>query len=187
MKTRITVRMSEKVSNREYIVEVCQKDKTNLCTLRKKVKAKNALINALLLPLGYESVYIVDVLVGSFERYEHLQNKDVAYVQINSLDYINDIWNYYLAGDGSSTSDLDNSLSKHHFENVTTKNITKLAKIYKMACIDKAFDNLYNAANKDTKKSVRSLRCYYNTISNFGIVRDVCKILAKMSRTWKKI
>lgn len=152
MTTRITVRMFEKVSNREYIVEVCQKDKTNLRTLRKKVKAKNDRINALLLPLGYESAYAIDVLIGFIERYEHLKNKDIDYVKKHSFEYINDLWNLYLAGDGSSTADIDNSLSKHHFENVTTKNITKLTKIYKLACIDEAFDGLYRDAHKDTKK-----------------------------------
>jgi hypothetical protein len=152
MKTRITVRMFEKVSNREYIVEVCEKDKTNLRTLRTKVKAKNDRINALLLPLGYESAYVIEVSVGCLERYEHLKNKDIDYVKKHSFEYINDLWNLYLAGDGSSTADLDNSLSKYHFENLTTKNITKLAKIYKMACIDNAFDALYNNANKDIKK-----------------------------------
>jgi uncharacterized protein YjaG (DUF416 family) len=152
LKTRITVRMFEKVRNVEYIVELCEKDKTNLRTLMKKVKAKNARINALLLPLGYESVYVVDVSVGYLERYEHLKNKDIDYVNTHSADYINDLWNFYLAGDGSSTTDLDSSLSKYHFANVTNKNITKLAKIYKLACIDNAFDTLYKNANKDMKK-----------------------------------
>lgn len=153
MKTRITVRMLEKVSNTEYIVEVCQKDKTNMRTLRKKVKAKNDSINALLLPLGYESAYAIEVSVGIIERYEHLKNKDIDYVKANSSEYINDIWNLYLvAGESSNTADLDNSLTKYHFENVTMKNITKLAKIYKLACIDDAFDALYNSAFFDKTK-----------------------------------
>lgn len=153
MKTRITVRMLEKVSNAEYIVEVCQKDKTNMRTLRKKVKAKNDSINALLLPLGYESAYAIEVQIGSIERYEHLKNKDIDYVKANLFQYINDIWNSYLADDGGAGSiDLDNSLTKYNFENVTIKNITKLAKIYKLVCIDNAFDSLYRSAGKDTTK-----------------------------------
>lgn len=152
MTTRVTVRMFEKVSKCKYIVEVCQKDKTNMRTLRTKVKAKNDRINALLLPLGYESAYVITVSVGYIERYEYLKKKDFAYVKNNSVEYINDLWNCYLAGDGSSTDDLYNSLSKYHFENLTNKNITKLAKIYKMACIENAFDALYKNAHKDIKK-----------------------------------
>lgn len=56
------------------------------------------------------------------------------------------MWNLYFAGDDH------NSLSKYNFENITNKNITKLAQIYKLACIDNAFDDLYKRANKDTNK-----------------------------------
>jgi hypothetical protein len=152
MKTRITVRFLEVNSKKEYIVELCEEDKISLRTLKKKAKAKNDLINELLVPLGYKSQYFIEVFVGVIERYERLKNKDLVYVRKNVHEYINDMWNLYLAGDGSGTDDLNNSLSKYNFENITNKNITKLTQIYKLACNDNAFDDLYKRANKDTKK-----------------------------------
>lgn len=140
---RIVIRIVEKKSNHDLVVQVCEKNKISVNKLTLYANKLNKEINNCLNKFGYNSSFTITTVISTTTRYSNLINKNYKFIKKYISDYINDFENFYI-----SDSDIfKNSKTLQNLKNINKDNIDKIIQLYKKAVIESYFDIYYNKAN----------------------------------------
>jgi len=146
----------------QLIVEVCEMEKIDINILKKSARDTNIKYNKILNPLGYKTFFTIKIDISVTERYEKLLSKDIEYIKKHREEYLNDLYNGYIA----NTDVFNTSTTYNKIKNISKKtsdhDLNKLEKIYKSAVIDENFDNFYQ-----TKSTLEDIKNIALDIKNF--------------------